>query len=163
MVVKVEAEPDQRERGLLGPGDGFNEDTSKLAIFKEEIVGPFQRRREMGEGADGVGGGKGGEEGEKGNLRGGGFQKKRDPKSEEVFRKPSVAGATMAGGLNFSGEDGRGGGKASAESVLRGRTGFKNSGPLVEGGGGREEEVDVGGLERIGEGSGFRGRNCRRS
>ena len=34
---------------------------------------------------------------------------------------------------------------------------------VTEGGGGRQKEVDVCGLERVGEKSGLRGRNCRRS
>ena len=69
--------------------------------------------------------------------------------------------ATVAGGLDSGGEDGGGRGELSAEKILGGGAGRKKGDTAVEGVG--NGEVDVGDLERIGRGGGFRGRNCRRS
>ena len=91
------------------------------------------------------------------------FQKKGDPKAEGCVGYPRFTGTAVAGGLYFCCEDCGGCGEGGAEMILgRGERG-EDGDSVTEGGGGREKEVDVCGLERVGERSGFRGRNCRRS
>ena len=96
-------------------------------------------------------------------MRRGDFQKNGDPKSKWVFRQPRFSGASVAFGLDLGSQDCRCGWKLGAEDLLRRGAGFEDRRAAVEGGVGREKEVDVSGLEGIGEGGGFRGRNCRRS
>jgi hypothetical protein len=62
LLVKVTAEPEKGERGLIHPRNRFNKNAGELAILEEEIVGPLQRGLELSQGADCVCGGKGGEE-----------------------------------------------------------------------------------------------------
>ena len=117
----------------------------------------------MGEGADGVGCGKRAEERKEGELGGREFQKEGYPKAEGCVGYPRFTGAAVAGGLNFCGEDCGGSGEGGAEMILgRGERG-EDGDSVTEGGGGREKEVDVCGLEKVGERGGLRGRNCRRS
>lgn len=71
--MEVEAEAEEGERGLVGAGDGFDEEACEFAILEKKIVGPFEGGFDFGEGADGVGGGKGAEEGEEGEAIGGYF------------------------------------------------------------------------------------------
>ena len=71
LLVEVEAEAEEGERGLVGAGDGFDEEACEFAILEKEIVGPFEGGFDFGEGADGVGGGEGAEEGEEGEAIGG--------------------------------------------------------------------------------------------
>ena len=162
-MVKVKAESEKSERGLIQPRNRFNKNAGELAIFKEEIVGPLQRGLELGQGADRIGGGEGGEERKKRKLRRGDFQKSGDPKPKWVFRQPRFTGSSVAFGLDLGSQDCRCGWKLGAEDLLRGGAAFEDRCALAERGVGREKEVDVSGLERIGEGGGFRGRNCRRS
>ena len=72
----------------------------------------------------------------------------------------------MAGGLDFGGKNGGWGGEGGAEVVLgRGKRGYDGN-AIAEGGGGREKEVDLSGLEGVGRvlpRGGIRERNCRRS
>jgi len=162
-MVKVKAESEKGERGLIHTRNRFNKDAGELAIFEEEIVGPLQRGLELSQGAHCVCGGEGCEERKKGELGRGDFQKNGDPKSKWVFRQPRFSGASVAFGLDLGSQDCRCGWKLGAENFLRRGAGFEDRRALVEGGVGREKEVDPSGLERIGEGGGFRGRNCRRS
>jgi hypothetical protein len=62
LLVKVKADSEKGERGLIHPRNRFNKNAGELAIFEEEIVGPLQRGLELSQGADCVCGGKGGEE-----------------------------------------------------------------------------------------------------
>jgi hypothetical protein len=115
------------------------------------------------QGANRIGCGERAEERTEGELGGGEFQKEGDPEAEGGVGEPRFTGAAVAGGLNFCGEDCGGCGKGGAEVILgRGERG-EDGDSVTEGGGGREKEVDVCGLERVGERSGLRGRNCRRS
>ena len=41
LLMEIEAESEQGERGLLLSRDGFDEDACKFTILEEEIVGPF--------------------------------------------------------------------------------------------------------------------------
>ena len=117
----------------------------------------------MGEGANRIGCGERAEERKEGKLGGREFQKEGDPKAEGCVGYPRFTGAAVAGGLNFCGEDCGGSGEGGAEMILgRGERG-EDGDSVTEGGGGRQKEVDVCGLERVGEKSGLRGRNCRRS
>ena len=162
-MVKVKAESEKGERGLICPRNCFNKNAGEFAIFEEEIVGPLQRGLELSQGAHRVCGGEGGEERKKGELRRGDFQKNRDPKPKRVFRQPRFSGSSVAFGLDLGSQDCRCGWKLGAENLLRRGAGFEDRRATVERGVGREKEVDVSGLEGIGEGGGFRGRNCRRS
>jgi hypothetical protein len=162
-MVKVKAESEKGERGLIHPRNRFNKNAGELAIFKEKIVGPLQRWLDLSQGADCVCGGEGGEERKKGKLRRGDFQKNGDPKSKWVFRQPRFSGSSVTSGLDLGSEDCRCRWKLSAENLLRRGAGFKDRRAAMEGGFRRKEEVDVSGLERIGQGGGFRERNCRRS
>jgi hypothetical protein len=56
-MVKVKAESEKGERGLIHTRNCFNKDAGELAIFEEEIVGPLQRGLELSQGADRVCGG----------------------------------------------------------------------------------------------------------
>jgi hypothetical protein len=163
LLVKVKAESEKGERGLIHPRNRFNKNAGELAILEEKIVGPLQCGLELSQGANRICGGEGGEERKKRKLRRGDFQKNGDPKSKWVFRQPRFSGSSVAFGLDLGSQDCRCGWKLGAENLLRRGAGFKDRRTAVEGGVGREKEVDVSGLERIGEGSGFRGRNCRRS
>ena len=163
LLVKIEAESEKGERGLIHPRNCFNKNAGELAIFEEEIVGPLQRGLELSEGAHRICRSEGGEKRKEGELRRGDFQKNGDPKSKWVFRQPRFSGASVAFGLDLGSQDCRCGWKLSAENLLRRGAGFEDRRATVERGVGREEEVDVSGLEGIGEGRGFRGRNCRRS
>ncbi len=117
----------------------------------------------MCQGANRIGCGERAEERKEGELGGREFQKEGDPKAEGCVGYPRFTGAAVAGGLNFCGEDCGGCGEGGAEMILgRGERG-EDGDSVTEGGGGREKEVDVCGLERVGERSGLRGRNCRRS
>ena len=147
----------------MGARDGFDQNAGELAIFEEEIVGPLEVGLELGQGANGIGRGEGGEKRKKRKLRRGNFEEKGDPEAEGVFRQPRFSGASVAFGLDLGSQDCRCGWKLGAEDLLRRGAGFEDRRAAVEGGVGREKEVDVSGLERIGEGGGFRGRNCRRS
>jgi hypothetical protein len=99
-------------------------------------------------------------------MRRGDFEKNRDPESEGGVGEPRLARAAMAGGLDFGGENGRGGGETGAELVLGGREGGYDGGAVAERGGGGQKEVDLSGLEGVGRvlpRRGIRERNCRRS
>ena len=117
----------------------------------------------MGEGADGVGCGKRAEKRKEGELGGREFQKEGDPKTEGCVGYPRFTRAAVAGGLNFCGEDCGGSGEGGAEMILGRWERGEDGDSVTAGGGGRQKEVDVCGLERVGERSGLRGRNCRRS
>ena len=163
MLLEIETESEKGERGLIHPRNRFNKNAGELAILEEEIVGPLQRGLELSQGADRVCGGEGGEERKKGKLQRGHFQKNGDPKSKWVFRQPRFSGSSVTTGLDLGSQDCRCGWKLGAENLLRRGAGFKDRRAAMEGGFRRKKEVDVSGLEGIGEGSGFRGRNCRRS
>jgi hypothetical protein len=60
-LVEVEAEAEEGEGGLVGSGDGFDEEASEFAILEKEIVGPFEGGFDFGEGANGIGSGEGAE------------------------------------------------------------------------------------------------------
>jgi hypothetical protein len=163
LLLEIETESEKGERGLIHPRNRFNKNAGELAILEEEIVGPLQRGLELSQGADRVCGGEGGEERKKGKLQRGHFQKNGDPKSKWVFRQPRFSGSSVTTGLDLGSQDCRCGWKLGAENLLRRGAGFKDRRAAMEGGFRRKKEVDVSGLEGIGEGSGFRGRNCRRS
>ena len=112
--MEVEAEAEEGERGLVGAGDGFDEEACEFAILEKEIVGPFEGGFDFGEGANGVGGGEGAEEGEEGEAIGGYFEKDGDPEAEGFIGEPGFALASVACGLDFGGED-------SGEGGCRGR------------------------------------------
>ena len=42
MLVEVEAEAEEGERGLVRAGDGLDEEASEFAILEKEIIGPFE-------------------------------------------------------------------------------------------------------------------------
>jgi hypothetical protein len=163
LLVKIEPESEKGERGLIHPRNRFNKNAGELAILEEKIVGPLQCGLELSQGAQRVCGGEGGEERKKRKLRRGYFQKNGDPKAKWIFRQPRFSGSSVTSGLDLGSEDCRCGWKLGAENLLRRGAGFKDRRTAVEGRVGREKEVDVSGLERIGEGSGFRGKNCRRN
>jgi hypothetical protein len=129
----------------------------------------------LGEGANRIGCCERAEERKEGELGGREFQKEGDPKAEGCVGYPRFTGTAVAGGLYFCGEDCGESGEGGAEMILgRGERGEDGDsvtegvwGGLVvgwtDGAGGREKEVDVCGLERVGQKGGFRGRNCRRS
>ena len=162
-MVKVEAESEKGEQGLIHTRNRFNKNAGELAILEEKIVGPLQPGLELSQGADRVCGGEGGEERKKRKLRRGHFQKNGDPKSKWVFRQPRFSGSSVTSGLDLGSEDCRCGWKLGAENLLRRGAGFEDRRAAMEGGFRRKQEVDVSGLEGIGEGGGFRVRNCRRS
>jgi hypothetical protein len=118
-MVKVKAESEKGERGLIHPRNRFNKNAGELAILEEKIVGPFQCGFELSQGADRVCGGEGGEERKKGKLRRGHFQKNGDPKSKWVFRQPRFSGSSVAFGLDLGSQDCRCGWKLGAENLLR--------------------------------------------
>jgi hypothetical protein len=163
LLVKVKAESEKGEQGLIHTRNRFNKNAGELAILEEKIVGPLQCGLELSQGANRICGGEGGEERKKRKLRRGDFQKNGDPKSKWVFRQPRFSGSSVASGLDLGSEDCRCRWKLSAENLLRRGAGFKDRRAAVEGGFRRKKEVDVSGLERIGQGGGFRERNCRRS
>jgi hypothetical protein len=154
LLVKVKAEAEEGERGLIGPGDGFDEEASEFAILEKEIVGPFEGGFDFGEGADGVGGGEGAEEREKGEAIGGYFEKNGDPEAEGFIGKPGFALASVACGLDFGGEDGGKGGErgrwSRAEEVLGGGSRGKDGDTVTERVIGGEEEIDLIDLEGVG-------------
>lgn len=47
----------------MGAGDGFDKQASELAIFEQEIIGPFPTGLQRGEGANGIGDGQSTEQG----------------------------------------------------------------------------------------------------
>ena len=161
MLVEIEAEAKEGEGGKVFAGDGFHQQAGEFTVLEKEIIRPFEGGGKTREGVDSIGHGKGTEEGKGGKAVGGDFEEKGYPEAEGFFGDPSFALAAVAGGLDFGGEDGGGRGKLSPEKVLSGGAERKKSDATVEGGG--NGEVDVGDLERIGRGGGFRGRNCRRS
>ena len=112
--MEVEAEAEEGERGLVGAGDGFDEEACEFAILEKEIVGPFEGGFDFGEGADGVGGSEGAEEREEGEAIGGHFEEDGDPEAEGFIGEPGFALASVACGLDFGGED-------SGEGGCRGR------------------------------------------
>ena len=104
--MKVKAEAEEGERGLVGAGDGFDEKACEFAILEKEIVGPFEGGFDFGEGADGVGGSEGAEERKKGEAIGGHFEEDGDPEAEGFIGEPGFTLAAVACGLDFGGEDG---------------------------------------------------------
>jgi len=94
---------------------------------------------------DGIGHGEGTEERKDGKAVGGDFEEKGYPEAEGFFGDPNFPLATVAGGLDFGGEDGGGRRELSPEKVLGGSTGRQDRDATVEGGG--NGEVDVGDLE----------------
>ena len=168
--MEVEAEAEEGERGLVGAGDGFDEEACEFAILEKEIVGPFEGGFDFGEGADGVGGSEGAEEREEWEAIGGCFEKDGDPEAEGFIGEPGFALASVACGLDFGGEDGGeggGGGRWSgAEEVLGGGGGGEDGDTVTERIIGGEEKIDLVDLEGVGvarEGGGLRVRNCRSS
>ena len=161
MLMEIQPEAKEGEGGKVFAGDSFDKQAGELAVLEKEIIRPFEEGGNTREGVDSIGHGEGTEERKDGKAVGGYFKEKGDPEAEGFFGDPSFALATVAGGLDFGGEDGGGRGKLSAEKVLSGSAGKKKGDAAVEGGG--SGEVDVGDLERIGRSGGFRGRNCRRS
>lgn len=81
MLGEIEAQAEKSEGRGVGAGNGFDEETSELAILEKEIVGPLEGGLELGYSADGIGGGEGGEKGKDGEVGGGNFKQKRDPKT----------------------------------------------------------------------------------
>ena len=161
MLMEIQPEAKEGEGGKVFAGDGFNQQAGELVVLDEEIIWPFEEGGNTGEGMDSIGHGERTEEREDGKAVGGHFEEKGNPEAEGFFGDPGFALAAVAGGLDFGGEDGGGRRELSAEKVLGGGAERKKSDATVEGGG--NGEVDVGDLERIGRGGGFRGRNCRRS
>lgn len=161
MLMEIQAEAKEGEGGEIFSGNGFHQKAGELAVLEKEIIRPFERGGNTREGMDGIGHGEGAEEREDGKAVGRHFKEKGDPETEGFFGDPSFALAAVASGLDSGGEDGGGRRELSAEKVLGGGTGRQDGDATVEGGG--NGEVDVGDLEGIGEGGGFRGRNCRRS
>jgi hypothetical protein len=96
----------------------------------------------------------------------GDFEKEGDPEAEGGVGEPRLARATVAGGLDFCGEDGGWGGEGCAEVVLgRGKRGYDGN-AIAKGAGGGQKKVDLSGLEGVGRvlpRGGIRERNCRRS
>ena len=154
LLVEVEAEAEEGERGLVGAGDGFDEEACEFAILEKEIVGPFEGGFDFGEGADGVGGGEGAEEREEGEAIGGYFEENGDPEAEGFIGEPGFALASVACGLDFGGEDsGKGGGErrwGGAEEVLGGGSGGEDGDTVTERVIGGEEENDLVDLEGVG-------------
>ena len=161
MLMEIKAEAKEGEGEKVFAGDGFDQQAGELVVLDEEIIWPFEGGGNTGEGMDGIGHGEGTEERKDGKAVGGDFEEKGNAEAEGFFGDPNFPLAAVAGGLDFGGEDGGGRGKLSPEKVLSGGAERKKSDATVEGGG--NGEVDVGDLERIGRGGGFRGRNCRRS
>ena len=159
--MEIQPEAKEGEGGKVFAGDGFNQQAGELVVLDEEIIWPFEEGGNTGEGMDSIGHGERTEEREDGKAVGGHFEEKGNPEAEGFFGDPGFALAAVAGGLDFGGEDGGGRRELSAEKVLGGGAERKKSDATVEGGG--NGEVDVGDLEWIGRGGGFRGRNCRRS
>ena len=154
MLVEVEAEAEEGERGLVGSGDGLDEEACEFAILEKEIVGPFEGGFDFGEGSDGVGGGEGTEEGEEREAIGRYFDEDGDPEAEGFIGEPGFALASVACGLDFGGEDGGeggGGGRWSgAEEVLGGGSGGEDGDTVTERVIGGEEEIDLVYLKRVG-------------
>ena len=152
--MEVEAEAEEGERGLVGAGDGFDEEASEFAILEKEIVGPFEGGFDFGEGADGVGGSEGAEEGEEGEAIGGYFKEDGNPEAEGFIGEPGFALASVAYGLDFGGEDsGEGGGGrrwCGAEEVLGGSGGGEDGDVVAERVIGGEEKIDVVDLKGVG-------------
>ena len=127
LLVEVEAEAEEGERGLVGAGDSFDEEACEFAILEKEIVRPFEGGLDFGEGTDSVGGGKGAEERKEGEALGGYFEEDGDPEAERFIGEPGFALASVTCGLDFGGEDsGEGGGRgrwSGAEEVLGGSGG----------------------------------------
>jgi len=170
LLVEVKAEAEEGERGLVGAGDGFDEEACEFAILEKEIVRPFEGGFDFGEGADGVGGGEGAEKGEEGEAIGGYFEEDGDPEAEGFIGEPRFALASVACGLDFGGEDGgEGGGRrrwSGAEEVLGGGGRGEDGDTVTERVIGGEEEIDLVDLKGVGvarEGGGLRVRNCRSS
>ena len=161
MLMEIQAEAKEGEGGEVFAGYGFDEQAGELAVLEEEIIRPFEGGENTGEGMDSIGYGEGTEERKDGEAVGRHFEEKGNPEAERFFGDPGFPLATMAGGLDFGGEDGGWRRELSAEKVLGGGAGRKKGDAAVEGGG--NGEVDVGDLEWIGRVGGFRGRNCRRS
>ena len=153
LLVEVEAEAEEGERGLVGAGDGLDEEACEFAILEKEIVGPFEGGFDFGEGTDGVGGGEGADEGEEGEAIGRYFEEDGDPQAEGFIGEPGFALAPVACGLDFGDEDGGKGGErgrwSRAEEVL-GRGGGREDGDTVtERVIGGEEEIDLVDLEGV--------------
>ena len=161
MLMEIQAKAKEGEGGKVFAGDGFDEQAGEFAVLEKEIIWPFERGGNTGEGMDSIGHGEGAEERKDGEAVGGYFKEKGDPEAEGFFGDPNFPLAAVAGGLDFGGEDGGGRRELSPEKVLSGSAGKKKGDAAVEGGG--SGEVDLGDLERIGRSGGFRGRNCRRS
>ena len=159
--MEIQAKAKEGEGGKVFAGDGFDEQAGEFAVLEKEIIWPFERGGNTGEGMDSIGHGEGAEERKDGKTVGGYFKEKGDPEAEGFFGDPNFPLAAVAGGLDFGGEDGGGRRELSPEKVLSGSAGKKKGDAAVEGGG--SGEVDLGDLERIGRSGGFRGRNCRRS
>jgi hypothetical protein len=154
LLVKVKAEAEEGERGLVGAGDGFDEKACEFAILEKEIVGPFEGGFDFGEGADGVGGSKGAEERKKGEAIGGHFEEDGDPEAEGFIGEPGFASASVACGLDFGGEDsGEGGGGrrwSGAEEVLGGGSRGEDGDTVTERVIGGEEKINLVDLEGVG-------------
>lgn len=152
--MEVEAKAEEGERGLVGAGDGFDEEACELAILEKEIVGPFEGGFDFGEGADGVGGGEGAEEREEGEAIGGHFEEDGDPEAEGFIGEPGFTLASVSCGLDFGGEDGGEGiGRrrwSEAEEVLGGGSGGEDGDTVTERVIGGEEEIDLVDLEGVG-------------
>jgi hypothetical protein len=161
LLVEIEAEAKDGEGREVFAGDGFDEQAGEFTVLEKEIIRPFEGGGNTGEGMDGIGHGEGTEERKDGKAVGGDFEEKGYPEAEGFFGDPNFPLAAVAGGLDFGGEDGGGRRELSPEKVLGRGAERKKSDATVEGGG--NGEVDVGDLEWIGRGGGFRGRNCRRS
>jgi len=161
LLMEIQAKAKEGEGGEVFAGDSFDKQAGELAVLEKEIIRPFEEGGNTREGVDSIGHGEGTEERKDGKAVGGYFKEKGDPEAKGFLGDPSFALATVAGGLDFGGEDGGGGRELSAEKVLSGSAGKKKGDAAVEGGG--SGEVDLGDLERIGRSGGFRGRNCRRS
>ena len=152
--MEVEAEAEEGERGLVGAGDGFDEEACEFAILEKEIVGPFEGGFDFGEGADGIGGGEGAEEREEGEAIGGYFEENGDPEAEGFIGEPGVALASVACGLDFGGENGgEKGGRgrwSGAEEILSGGGGGEDGDTVTKRVIGREEEIDLVDLKGVG-------------
>ena len=152
--MEVEAEAEEGERGLVGAGDGFDEEACEFAILEKEIVGPFEGGFDFGEGANGVGGGEGTEEGEEREAIGRYFEEDGDPEAEWFIGEPRFALAPVACGLDFGGEDsGEGDGRgrwSGAEEVLGGSGGGEDGDTATERVIGGEEKIDLIYLKGVG-------------
>jgi len=161
LLMEIQPEAKEGEGGEVFAGDGFNEEAGEFTVLDKEIIRPFEGGGNTREGMDRIGHGDRTKERKDGEAVGRHFKEKGNPESEGFFGDPGFPLATMAGGLDFGGEDGGWRRELSPEKVLGGGAERKKSDAAVEGGG--NGEVDVGDLERIGRDGGFRGRNCRRS